>query len=122
VILADTSVWIDHFRAADPAMFHLLGNGQVLMHPMIVAELALGSLRDRKRTLAILDLMKQVRVARLSEVRVLTERHSLYAKGIGLTEAHLLASCLLTQGTQLWTRDGALRKVAQSQGVLAALT
>jgi predicted nucleic acid-binding protein len=35
------------------------------------------------------------------------------SKGIGLTDAHLIASCLLTPGTQLWTRDGAMDKVAR---------
>jgi hypothetical protein len=121
VILADTSVWIDHLRAADPSMLKLLGDGHVLMHPMVVAELALGTLRDRRRTLFVLDALRQVKVAQLAEVRTLIEAHSLYAKGIGLTDAHLLASCLLTPGTQLWTRDGALRSVAQTLGVLASI-
>jgi len=46
------------------------------------------------------------------------EAHALYSKGIGLIDAHLIASCLLTTGTQLWTRDSALEKVAKSLGVL----
>jgi len=49
------------------------------------------------------------------------EVHSLYSRGIGLTDAHLLASCLITPGTQLWTRDTGLRKVAQALGVNADL-
>jgi len=102
-------------------MLKLLGDGHVLMHPMVVAELALGTLRDRRRTLFVLDALRQVKVAQLAEVRTLIEAHSLYAKGIGLTDAHLLASCLLTPGTQLWTRDGALRSVAQTLGVLASI-
>jgi predicted nucleic acid-binding protein len=119
VILADTSVWIDHFRTPQPSMLNLLGNGQVLMHPMVVAELALGSLRDRKKTLIVLDALRQVRPARLDELRVLIEMRSLYAKGIGLTDAHLLASCLLTPGVMLWTRDTALANVARTLGVFA---
>jgi len=46
------------------------------------------------------------------------EAHALYSKGIGLTDAHLIASCLLTPGTQLWTRDAALGKVASALGIL----
>jgi predicted nucleic acid-binding protein len=121
VILADTSVWIDHFRTPEPSMLTLLDSGQVFMHPMVVAELALGSVRDRNKTLLLLDALRQLRVARLDELRVMIDAHSLYAKGIGLTDAHLLASCLLTPGTLLWTRDSALKNVAQVLGVLANL-
>jgi len=119
VILADTSVWIDHFRSAMPAMHQLLTRDQIVMHPFVTAELALGSLRDRTRTLLFLDLLPRPEVANLSEVRQMIETHTLYAKGIGLTDAHLLASCLLTNGTKLWTRDAALEKAAKSLGVLA---
>jgi hypothetical protein len=59
-----------------------------------------------------------VKVAQLSEVRQMIEAHSLYAKGIGLTDAHLIASCLLTPGTRLWTRDAARKKVALALGAL----
>ena len=121
MILADTSVWIDHFRSPEPSMLNLLGHGQVFMHPMVVAELALGSLRDRSKTLVVLDALRQVRVAHLNEVRALIEARSLYAKGIGLTDAHLLASCLLTPGVMLWTRDTSLAKVARTLGVLAGV-
>jgi predicted nucleic acid-binding protein len=121
VILADTSVWIDHFRTADPTMQKLLSNGQIITHPMVIAELALGSLRDRKKTLIVLDALRHAKVAQLVEVRTLIEVHSLYAKGIGLTDAHLMASCLLTPGIMLWTRDNALKGVAQTLGVLAIM-
>jgi hypothetical protein len=88
------------------------------MHPFVAAELALGSLRHRANTLLDLDLLPPAKVAQMSEVRHMIEAHSLYSKGIGLVDAHLLASCLLTPGTQLWTRDVALQKTAKSVGVL----
>ena len=91
------------------------------MHPFVVAELALGSFRDRAGTLATLDTLLEVRMAQLSEVRQMIEVRRLYAKGIGLTDAHLVASCLITPGTKLWTRDGALRGVAQAVGIDAGL-
>jgi len=122
VILADTSVWVDHLRAIDASMLKLLDKGRVLMHPMVVAELALGSLRDRGKTLAVLDALRQVRVAQLDEVRQMIETRKLYAKGIGLTDAHLLASCLLTPGTRLWTRDDALKNVAKVLDIDAGLS
>jgi hypothetical protein len=121
VILADTTVWIDHFRSANTEMHKLLGSNGIMMHPFVVAELALGSLSNRTRTLAYLDLLPQCRVAQLVEVRQVIEARTLYSKGIGLIDAHLLASCLLTPGTRLWTRDVALIKVATDLGVIAVL-
>ena len=89
------------------------------MHPFVVAEIALGSLRNRRRTLEPLEGLRQVRVAEISEVRKMIEAHALYSRGIGLIDAHLLASCLLTPGTRLWTRDARLRNVARLLGVAA---
>jgi predicted nucleic acid-binding protein len=118
VILADTSVWIDHFRAVNPKMRDLLAREQIAMHPIVAAELALGSLRNRPSTLLYLDLLPQAQVAQLREVRHMIEALALYAKGIGLTDVHLVASCLLTPGTQLWTRDAKLERVAKALGIL----
>jgi predicted nucleic acid-binding protein len=121
VILADTSVWIDHLRAGNPRMQELLDGEQIIMHPMIVAELGLGSLRQRAKTLAELDGLLEVKTAQLSKVRRMIEVQRLYGKGIGLIDAHLVASCLITPGTQLWTRDTALKGVAKAVGVDAGL-
>jgi predicted nucleic acid-binding protein len=121
VILADTAVWIAHFRADEPEMRAQLSRGNVAMHPFIVAELALDSLRDRERTLGMLERLPQVRVAQLSEVRRMIEAHSLYSKGIGLTDAHLIASTLITPFTQLWTRVRRVRSIALALGIDAGL-
>jgi hypothetical protein len=117
MILADTSIWIDHLRGSDPEMARLLGAGEILMHPFIVAEIALGSLRNRRKVLEAMESLLEVRVAQLGEVRRMIEALALYSKGIGLTDTHLIASCLLTPGTQLWARDGAMRKVAEALGI-----
>jgi predicted nucleic acid-binding protein len=118
VILTDTSIWIDHFRSSIPELQNLLSGNQVAMHPFVIAELALGSLHNRATTLLYLDLLPPAQVAQLAEVRNLIEAHALYSKGIGLIDAHLVASCLLTPGTQLWTRDAALEKVGNALGIL----
>jgi predicted nucleic acid-binding protein len=114
MILADTSVWINHFRSSHPEMQRLLARDEIAMHPFVAAELALGSLRNRSRTLLYLDLLPQAQIAQRGEIRQMIESHTLYSKGIGLADAHLIASCLLTPGMQLWTRDAALQKVAKT--------
>jgi len=121
LILADTSVWIDHLRSGNKEMRKHLNEGRIIIHPFIVAELALGSLRDRTRTLRLLDLLPQVAVAQAEEVRLLIETRRLYGLGIGLTDAHLLASVFINPSTLLWTRDKPLRNVAEALGIHASL-
>ena len=99
-------------------MESLLARGKIVMHPFVVAEIALGSLKNRRQKLGAMDMLRKVKVAQMTEVRRMIEAHGLYAKGIGLTDAHLIASCLLTPGTQLWTRDAAMMKVATVLGIL----
>jgi predicted nucleic acid-binding protein len=121
VILADANIWIDFFRSRKPELRKLLENNQIMMHPFLIAELALGSLHDRSGTLAKLDHTPQLRVAHLRDVRRMIEARNLDAQGIGLTDAHLIASCLATPGTLLWTSDARLRRVANSLGISADL-
>lgn len=113
MILADTSVWVDHFRKQDAHLHSLLLIGQILMHPFVTGELALGSLRNRAQTLHLLDHLPQVRVAGTDEVRHFIDARSLQQRGIGYVDAHLLASVLITPSALLWTRDRRLRKVAE---------
>jgi predicted nucleic acid-binding protein len=121
LILADTSIWIDHLRSGNKELGNLLDRGQIVIHPFVTTELALGSLRDRVDTLALLDLLPQLRVAQLSEVRLTVEVRRLYSRGIGLVDAHLIASVLLNPPTLLWTRDKALRRVTEILGIHAGL-
>jgi predicted nucleic acid-binding protein len=121
LILADTSIWIDHLRSGNKEMRRHLDQGQIVIHPFIVAELALGSLRERSKTLALLDLLPQVRIARLSELRLMIDARRLYNLGIGLTDAHLIASVFIDSPTLLWTKDKRLRRVAENLGVHANL-
>jgi len=124
LILADTSVWIDHLRSgkrfANNEMHKRLEQSEIVIHPFIVAELALGSLKDRAETLALLDLLPQVQVAQLGEVRAMIETRRLYSLGVGLIDAHLIASVFLTPSTLLWTKDKQLRNVAHALDIHAA--
>jgi predicted nucleic acid-binding protein len=117
LILADTSVWIEFFRSGNRELKKALGRGQIVIHPWIIAELALGSLKDRTGTLATLDLLPHVPVARMSELRHMIEARRLYNLGIGLTDSHLMASAFLNPPTLLWTRDKRLRSAAEAFGI-----
>jgi hypothetical protein len=121
MILADTTIWIEHFRSENKEMRRQLGARNIAIHPFVVAELAMGSLRDRLKTLAWLDFLPRVRIAQIGEVREMIEIRSLYSRGIGLTEAHLIASCLIDPPTLLWTNDKRLSTVAESLGIAAVL-
>ena len=123
MVLADTSIWIEMFRKGrfKAEMGSLVTSDQLCIHPFVVAELACGSLPDRQRSLAWLDQLNALPVVRLADVRVMIEARSLWAKGIGLTDAQLIASCLATPGVQVWTVDKALGKVAESLGIRATL-
>jgi predicted nucleic acid-binding protein len=46
-VVVDTSVWVDHFRANNRALVELLEFDLVLMHPMVVGELACGTPPER---------------------------------------------------------------------------
>jgi len=120
LILADTSVWIEHFRSGNQELQKKLSQEQIVIHPFVIAELALGSLKERSRTLALLDLLPRVRVAQLHEIRTLIEARRLYGLGIGLIDAHLIASVLINPPTLLWTRDKQLRKAAEALGIHAS--
>jgi predicted nucleic acid-binding protein len=124
VILADTSIWIAVFRtgAFKAELNRLIENDQLCIHPFLVAELALGSLPDRSKTLALLDRLIQLRPVLLADVRLMIEARSLASTGIGLTDAHLIASCLAMAGAQIWTHDGKLGRVANSLGIRALIT
>jgi predicted nucleic acid-binding protein len=121
LILADTSIWIDHLRSVNKELRKHLNQGQIVIHPFIIAELALGSLKKRAETLSLLDLLPQARVAQLNEVRLTIEARRLYSRGIGLIDAHLIASVFVNPSTLLWTRDKRLRKVAEALGIHASL-
>ena len=119
MILADTSVWIDHLRRPDPELQRQLKLDEIAMHTFVVGELALGPLPDRGRVLAYLDHLPRLQAAHQAEVRQMVEAHSLHNRGIGLIDAHLMAAVLINPGTQLWTRDTALRRVGARLGILA---
>lgn len=119
MILVDTSVWIDHLRAGDAVLAELLDDGQVLSHPFVVGELALGNLHQRESVLADLLELPRAFVASDNEVLHFIQREGLFGIGIGYLDAHLLAATRLTQGASLWTRDKRLSAAAERLSLAA---
>ena len=112
--LVDTSVWIEFFRGPGRAsgLTALLETGEVLLHPFVLGELAIVDLGpDRRRVLRDLEQLPRAFAVSDEEVLHFVEARSLYGKGIGWIDAHLLASVLTFAGT-LWTRDRRLAAAA----------
>lgn len=118
MILVDTSVWINHLRSGDPTLAELLESVAVSTHPLVIGELAVGSLRNRVEFLALIGELPRVPVAHDDEVLAFITGYELHGRGLGMVDVHLLASTLLAPGTLLWTRDARLRAAASSLGVL----
>ncbi|MDO5055922.1 MAG: type II toxin-antitoxin system VapC family toxin [Lautropia sp.] len=116
-VLADTSVWVSHFRSADAELSRMLDNDQVLIHPLILMELACGTPpAPRQRTLALLRQLQCAREASVHEILDFIEREHLYGHGCGAVDISLLASTLITPETKLWTLDKRLNRLAQRLG------
>ncbi|MHB8921504.1 MAG: type II toxin-antitoxin system VapC family toxin [Halothiobacillus sp.] len=118
-VLIDTSVWVDHFRHHNDALVDLLELDLTLTHPMILVELACGTPpAPRVQTLDDIGRLQQTQQASLREVMDFIERERLYGLGCGLVDMVLLASTLITPGTELWTLDKRLASLSERFGVL----
>jgi predicted nucleic acid-binding protein len=122
VILADTSVWVDHLRSGDRELANLLNKGVIVMHPYILGEIALGHLRNRAAIMKHMSELPPTPRASDGEVLALIEQHSLHGIGLGLIDVHLLAAARLMPPTLLWTRDRRLQKAASTLGLAADLS
>ena len=116
MILVDTTVWVEHLRRGLPSLATLLQEGEVLIHPWVIGELACGNLRNRQQVLELLQGLPMATVASDAEALLLIEREQLMGRGIGYIDAHLLASARLSH-CRLWTQDRRLAAVAQEQGL-----
>ncbi len=117
-VLVDTGIWVDHFRRRNDALAGLLELDLVMIHPMVLGELACGTPPARAQTLADLERLQQTQQASLREVMVFVERERIYGLGCGLVDISLLASTLMTPGAELWTQDKRLGSLAERFGVL----
>lgn len=89
---------------------------RIVMHPLVVGELAMGNLADRRKTLEYLRGLPAIAPASDEEVHGLVEAHHLNGTGLGWADAHLLAAAKLS-GAALLSMDEPLRLAAVRLGV-----
>ena len=119
MVLADTSIWIDHFRRTDLRLAQFLEQGDVAMHPFVIGELLLGHVPKIAEMIDDLNTLPKAVVASADEVLKFIADRKLSRSGIGYVDAHLLAAAALTPETLIWTRDKRLRAAAQSLSLAA---
>ena len=116
MVLVDTSIWVDHLRKASSKLASLLEIEGVAIHPFVLGELACGNLRNRKEIIALLHALPHATKADDDEILLFIERHHLMGRGIGLIDAHILASCCI-DSCLLWTGDKRVQAVAKEMNI-----
>ena len=116
MVLADTSVWIEHFRGRETGLAGPLAEGLLLMHPFVIGELACENLKDRPLVLSHLKSLPLAKVATHNEALKFLDRHKAWGQGLGWIDVHLLASALLSD-CGFWTLDKRLALAAADLGL-----
>ena len=121
MILVDTSVWVQHFRARGSTLTKLLEEGAALIHPFVIGELSLGNFHQRELVLQMLSRLPAASVATNAEALHFIDRNALFGRGVGYVDVHLLAATRLTAGSRLWTLDKRLNDVAVELRIAAGI-
>lgn len=111
-VLADTSVWVAHFKQSNPHLVSLLHQGCLVCHPHVVLEIACGTPPQRRYLIDLLSKLESSPLASLTELHQLIESRSLFGRGCGLVDISLLGSVLLDRQCWLWTFDKRLHQLA----------
>ncbi len=111
MILADTSIWVEHLKRGSRALIRLLEAGRVLAHPWIIGELTLVGISDQTR--ALVAALPSAVTASDDEVLEFIVRERLAGSGVGYVDTQLLAASRLVPDARLWTADVKLRTVAE---------
>ena len=121
MILADTSIWIDYLRQGEPSLVEQLNQQQILMHGMVLGELAIGKFKNRQLLLDRWQALPFIPSATDSQVLQFLETHQLMGLGVGWIDLHLLTATALTDGVKFWTRDKRLRMIAETLNLAVQL-
>ena len=111
MILADTSIWVDHFKKRDRKILDILEQRQILTHPFVIGEIMLGQFADRLLIRELFLNLESSAIASQIEILKFIEAEKLFGRGVGLIDVHLLASARLSSA-KLLTHDKRLHEVA----------
>jgi predicted nucleic acid-binding protein len=110
MILADTSVWVEHFRHGLPRLAEHLSQAQIAIHSVVIGELATGNLAQREETLLLLNRLPRLDERSATDCLVFIEQQKLFGVGLGWSDVQLLAAAAHSQ-VPIWSLD---RKLTQS--------
>ena len=110
MILADTSVWVEHFRRGLPLLAEYLSQAQIAIHSVVIGELATGNLARREETLLLLGRLPRLDEPSAPDCLAFIEQRKLFGLGLGWNDVQLLAAAAHAR-VPLWSRD---RKLTQS--------
>jgi predicted nucleic acid-binding protein len=117
MIIADTSVWVDHFREQSGHFADLLANDQICLHPFVLGELALGGLPTRGTIYETLLRLREPPCATAAEVLAFISWANMPGTGVGYVDTHLLVSARSMRGGSVLTTDKRLRAQAEKLGL-----
>lgn len=115
-VVVDTNIWVHHWRVPNRLLMELVADGEVWTHPLVIGELSMGTLRNRERTLWDLVRLGRPPLATDAETRQMVEARKLWGRGIGWSDAKILASVLIGNCV-LWTLDARLERIAEEMQV-----
>lgn len=119
LVMADTSIWVDHLRKEDVWFSDLLEHRAVVVHPFVIGELALGNVPNFDNLISDLHDLPQAPIVDVDKVLQLIQHGKLSGSGIGYVDAHLLASVAQMPETKLLTSDKRLYAAAKRLAIAA---
>ncbi|HYE29431.1 MAG TPA: type II toxin-antitoxin system VapC family toxin [Allosphingosinicella sp.] len=117
MILADTSIWVDHLRGRLAGLARCLERGEVMTHPFVIGEVMLSGAYRRPGTIEELRQLPLAPLPRAEEAEALIAHKALDGRGIGYVDVVLLASARLHPRGRLWTLDRHLHAVAREMAI-----
>jgi len=112
-VLMDSSIWIEHFKNSNELIPDLITKNLIVTHPLVIAEIACGTPKNKKFILEAMKELNQTEQATTDEVLEFIEKENIAGKGCGAIDIFLLASAIITNETAIWTLDKNLMKLAE---------
>ena len=112
-VLADTNIWCLFFRSGQSTLSSLIERDFLSTHLLVIGELSVGNLPNRKQTLLDFNAFPSVRPASFKETQHFIENNKLYGKGLQWNDLNILASVVASSDTLLWTEDKRLASMAE---------